>query len=553
MIKTLNQVLSDDRESFRIPRSVQDTVPVRRVYADGVFRVGNKYSKTFRFTDVNYSVASGDDKQSMFLDYCELINALEVGATTKITISNRRQSRAGFQDNLLPLRKDGLDGYRSEYNAMLMDNALSGSGIVQEKYITVSVHKNSYEEARTFFTRVATELSGRFSKLSSRCIELDAQERLRIFHDFFRAGQEEMFCFDMPLSMRHGHSFKEAICPESMSVAADHIKMGNIYARALYLREYPSYLKDSMVSEMCDINRNLMFSIDIIPVPTDEAVKEVESRLLGTETDITNWQRKQNRNNNFSAVVPYDLEQQRQESKEFLDDLTTRDQRMMFAVVTLVHAADSLEQLNTDTEALLAVGRKHICSFDVLKYQQLQGLNTALPYGLRKIDALRTLTTESTAVLTPFRAQEINHENGVFCGRNAISKNLIFVNRGELLNGNGFILGVSGSGKSFFAKRDIVSLALKGDCDILIIDPESEYGSLVSGLGGEVIRIAADSASHINALDLPEEAGESENPVVLKSEFMLSLCEQLVGSGRLTAREKSLIDRCTPLVYKDYL
>ena len=232
----------------------------------------------------------------------------------------------------------------------------------------------------------------------------------------------------------------------------DYFKMGNRYGRVLFLREYASYIKDSMVAELTDLNRNLMMSIDIVPVPTDEAVREAESRLLGVETNITNWQRKQNQNNNFSATVPYDMEQQKKEMKEFLDDLTTRDQRMMFAVLTMVHTADSKEQLDNDTEALLTTARKHLCQFAVLKYQQMDGLNTAMPFGTRKIDAFRTLTTESLAVFIPFRVQDIYHENGIYYGQNVISKNMIIADRRQLLNGNSFILGVSGGGKSFAAK-----------------------------------------------------------------------------------------------------
>ena len=553
MIKTLKQALRADKESFRIPRPVQETIPIKRIWPDGMMQTGNKFSKTFRFTDINYSVASKDDQMAMFLDYCELLNSLEVGATTKITLNNRRLNKENFSKNLLPHQNDGLDHYRDEYNQMLMDKAMSGSGIVQEKYITVSTLKQNFEDAKIFFARVSADLSTRFARLSSKCIELDISERMRIFHDFFRIGQEEQFRFELSELMKKGHSFADSVCPDSIAYRKDHIEMGGKFARVLYLREYPSYIKDSMITELCEMNRSLMLSMDIIPVPTDEAVKEVENRLLGTETNITNWQRKQNQNNNFSAVVPYDLEQQRQESKEFLDDLTTRDQRMLFVTVTLVHVADSKEQLDTDTEALLSVGRKHICQFEVLKYQQMEGLNTVLPYGIRKIDALRTLTTESTAVLMPFRAQEINHKNGIYCGQNAISKNLIFVNRTELLNGNGFILGVSGSGKSFFAKREVVPLILRGGADVLIIDPEREYSSLVKGLGGEVIHIAAGSNNHINAMDMAADYADAENPVILKSEFVLSLCEQLIGSGKLTAKEKSLIDRCTALVYRPYI
>ena len=553
MIKTLNQILKSEKEPFKVPSSVQDTIPIKKIWKDGTFQVGNKFSRTFRFTDVNYSVAARDDQLAMFLAYCELLNALEIGATTKITINNRRMTKSSFARNLIPHADDGLDEYRDEYNSMIMDAAIRGNGILQEKYITVSVIKKSYEEAKTFFSRVYTELASRFAGLSSKLYEIEAVDRMRVFHDFFRIGREESYHFDLGDLMKRGHSFTDAICPNSMTVKSDHIRIGKKYARVLYLQEFPSFLKDSMVSELCDINRNLMLSIDIIPIPTDEAVKEVERKLLGTETEITNWQRKQNKNNNFSAVVPYDLEQQRKESKEFLDDLTSRDQRMMFVTVTLVHVADSKKQLDTDTEALLSVARKHICQFQTLKYQQLDGLNTALPYGLRKINALRTLTTESAAVFMPFQAQEINHPEGIYCGQNAISKNLLFVNRSSLLNGNGFVLGVSGSGKSFFAKDEIIQLVLRNQGDVIIIDPEREYDRLVRALGGEVINVAADSKNHINAMDMESEYADSENPVLLKSEFILSLCEQLVGSGKLSAKEKSLIDRCTQIVYRSFI
>ena len=253
------------------------------------------------------------------------------------------------------------------------------------------------------------------------------------------------------------------------------------------------------------------------------------------------------------AIQGYDLEQQRKESKEFLDDLTTRDQRMMFAVLTMVHTADSKEQLDSDTEALLTTARKHLCQFAVLKYQQMDGLNTVLPFGVRKIDALRTLTTESLAVFIPFRVQEIYHENGVYYGQNVISKNMIIANRRHLLNGNSFILGVSGAGKSFTAKEEMTNIILTDpNADIIIIDPEREYSPLVKAMQGEVIHISATSENHINAMDMNSDYGDGANPVILKSEFILSLCEQLIGGASLGAKQKSIIDRCTASVYRHY-
>ncbi len=553
MIKTLRNTFKQDKEKFAIPSSVQQAIPIQTIWQDGIFQIGrNKFSKTYKFTDINYAVAGREDKETMFLEYSELLNSFDSGAITKITINNRRLNKQDFEKTILiPMREDGLDLYRKEYNDILLEKATGSNSIIQEKYVTVSVFKKNIEEAKNYFTRVGTELVSHFARLGSKCAEMNAEDKLRALHDFYRTGEETSFHFDLSETMRKGHSFKDFICPDSLEFEKDHFKMGTRFGRVLFLREYASYIKDSMIAELTDINRNLMMSIDVIPIPTDEAVREVENRLLGVETNITNWQRRQNANNNFSAVVPYDMEQQRKESKEFLNDLTSRDQRMMFATVTLVHTADSLEQLDEDTETLLTAARKHLCQFAVLKYQQMDGLNTALPIGHRKINSLRTLTTESLAVLMPFRVQEIMDEGGIYCGENAISHNLIMCNKAKLLNPNSFLLGVPGSGKSFAAKMLIVFLALATGDDILICDPEREYASLIEAMGGEVIRIAAGSRDRINAMDMVEGYGDGRNPVIDKSEFVLSLFEQLDSKG-INAKEKSIIDRCTDAVYEDY-
>ena len=523
MIKTLTNLFKQDKEKFVVPKGVQDVIPVAAIFDDGIFKVGkDKYSKTYRFTDINYAVASREDKEAMFLEYSELLNSLDSGATTKITINNRRLNRLDFEQTILiPTTGDNLDEYREEYNKMLLDKATGANSIVQDKYITISINKKSVEDARTYFARVGADLIAHFGRLGSKCVELETDERLRIFHDFYRVGEESSFHFDIKETRKKGHDFKDYICPDTMEFEKDYFKMGNRYGRVLFLREYASYIKDSMVAELTDMNRNLMMSIDIVPVPTDEAVKEAENRLLGVETNITNWQRRQNANNNFSATVPYDMEQQKKEMKEFLDDLTTRDQRMMFAVITMVITADSKEQLENDTEALLTTARKHLCQFATLRFQQVDGLNTVMPFGTRKIDAFRTLTTESLSVFIPFRVQDIFHENGIYYGQNVISKNMIIADRKQLLNGNSFILGVSGGGKSFAAK-------------------------------GEVINISATSDNHINAMDMNKDYGDGANPVILKSEFIMSLCEQLIGGTNLGAKQKSIIDRCTASVYRSY-
>ncbi len=556
-MKILNRTLfKKDKEKFKIPKSVQDAIPIDAMWEDGIFLVGkNKYSKCFKFTDINYSVASREDKEEMFLEYSELLNSFDTGATSKITIINRRLNKLDFQKTMfIKLEDDELDKYRKEYNKMLLDKATASNGIVQEKCITITIEKKSIEDARLYFLRIGTELINKFKELGSVCVELEAVERLQLFHDFYRVGEETAFNFDFISNMRKGHSFKDYICPDTFEIKDDYIKIGNRYARVLFLKEYANYIKDSMVAELTDINKNSMMSIDVIPIAMDEAVREAENRRLGVETNITNWQRRQNANNNFSAIIPYDLEMQREQSKEFLDDLITRDQRMFMSVLTMVHTAETKEELDNDTEEILTIARKNLCQFGVLKFQQLDGLNTAMPFGVRKIDTLRTLTTESLAVFMPFRVQEIRETNGIYYGQNVISKNMIIADRKKLLNGNSLVFGVSGSGKSFITKEEIVFTMLKDkNADVIVIDPENEYTPLVKALGGEVIKVSATSGNHINAMDMNKNYADGANPVILKSEFILSLCEQLIGSDNLGAKQKSIIDRCTASTYRYYL
>ena len=553
MIKSIKAILAQDKEKFKVPRKVQDLIPIKSIWPDGIFKVGNKFSKSFRFSDINYLVASREDKESMFLTYSELLNSLDSGATTKITINNHRLNRSDFEESILmPMKQDGLDEYRKEYNDMLLDKATGANGITQEKYITITVAKKDIEEARAYFARIGADLTAHFANLGSKCVPLNAVERLRILHDFYRPGDEAAFSFDMNRKARLGHDFRDYICPDSVERTADHIKLGEKYARVLFLKDYASYIKDSMFSEMTELNRNLMLSIDVIPIPTDEAVREVERLLLGVETNITGWQRRQNQNNNFSAVVPYDMELQRKESKEFLDDLTTRDQRMMFGLITMVLCADSKEQLDSDTEAVLSVARKHMCQLATLKFQQIDGLNTVLPIGARKINAFRTLTTESLAVFIPFKVQEIRDSGGIYYGENAISHNLIMCNKANLLNQSAFLLGVPGSGKSFCAKELITFLILNTDDDILICDPEGEFAPLVQALGGDIstiIHMAAGGKDRLNAMYMVDGYGEN-NPIVEKSQFVMSLVEQIDKNG-VGPQQKSIIDRCTALVYQE--
>jgi len=553
MIKSFSKLKKQNKEEFRIPKTTQDTISVDTVYKDGIFKIGNRYTKSYRFLDINYAIASKEEKIGLFLDYGDLLNSFDSSVMVKITVNNHKIDLHKFkEDILIPFKEDGLDEYRKEYNEMLLDKLKESDDIVQEKYLTLTVFKNNVEEARSYFSRIGTELSSHFAKLGSGCIELNLEERLKILHDFYRSDESE-FNFDMKDNMRKGHSFKDLICPLAPEFKHKYFKLDDKYGRVLYLSNYPRFIKDSIVSELCNLNKNMMYSMDLISIPTDEAVKEIERKLLGVNTNITNWQRRQNANNNFSAVIPYDMEMQREECKEFLDDLTIRDQRMMLCNITIVHLADSKEELDNDTELLKSVARKFMCDLSILYFssRQLDGLCTALPIGLNRLNIIRTLLTESASVFIPFRAQEIADKGGIWYGQNAITNNPIFCNKECLQNPNAFVLGVPGSGKSFLTKEEIEFIIMRTDDDILICDPENEYSNIIRKFGGEVIEISAGSKDHINAMDMKDGYGDSGDPVRDKSQFIMSLIEQVSRKG-IDDLERSIIDRCVRETYMEF-
>lgn len=409
----IKNIFKKEKEKFVIPKGVQDVIPIKRIWKDGIFMVGmNKYSKTFKFTDINYIVASEEDKEAMFLDYMQILNSFECEMLVKISILNSKINEQIVENNVkIENEKDRLDRLRKEYNKLIDEGEKASNGIMQEKYITITIKKKNLEEARTAFRRITIELNKHFKKLNSVCTELDSDERLKLLHNFYRMGEENDFCFDMIDNMQKGHSFKDYISPDSFEFKSDYFKMGNKFGRVIFLKEYASFIKDSMISELTDISKSLILTIDISPVATDEAIKEAERILLGIETNKANYVRKQSENNNFLASVPFDMEQQEQEAREFLNDLMTRDQRMFLGLITIVFTADTEKELDNITESILTTARKNLCQFGLLKFQQLDGLNTALPIGVEKINIVRTLTTESLAVFMPFKVQEVQHLN----------------------------------------------------------------------------------------------------------------------------------------------
>ena len=417
MIKSIRRHLAQEKDSYKLPRRVRDLIPIHRIWKDGIFLSGKKYSKTYCFSDINYQVASLADKKQMFFSYSAIINGMDSNASFKITQSKRHMTQLDIEEGvLMGMCNDGLNGYRKEYNDFLISRSVGGNGSYQERYLTVSIAKRSIRDARNYFDRVGPEITARFAELGSRCRELSTEERLRILHNFYRPEDSEYFHFDLEHSARMGHDFRDYICPDSIEKHKDYLMVGNRYARTFYLKDLASFIRDDILDELTSLNSDLMLSIDVLPIQTDEAVREVENRLLGVEKNMADWQRRQNRNNNYSAMLPYEMELQRKETKEVLDDLTTRDQRMMLSVITMVVTADTKEQLDSLTESLRSIAQNRMCQIAPLTFQQMDGLNTVLPIGPRKINAFRTLTTESLAVFMPFKVQEIQEKGGMYFG-----------------------------------------------------------------------------------------------------------------------------------------
>lgn len=542
-----------DRKYFTRPRSTQDLIPVDTVYDDGMFLSnGGIYSKCFQFSDINYTIADQSQQESLIRDLRSINKSCTASEISQITIINRHLNQELLDALRYTMAGDEYDVFREELNTMLENQIGRGTGIIQERYFTMSVSKNSAKEAKTHFDRVGTEMALRFAGMGSNFVPMGLSDRLRILHDFYRPGDESYWDFDFKDKKKKGHSFKDSIAPMSVVPARDHFQIGGRYVRVLAMTEYASWIDDGTLSRLTNLDTEIILSVNFLPVPTDEAVKFFQSKLDSVEANSMRYQQKQMERTKLAVPEPYNIKKERQVITDSLNDITVRDCGLVVATITIAHMADSLEKLDSDTELIRTVARDVNCEFNICTEQQLDALNTCLPYGLDRISMDRSLTTESLAAFMPFNAQEICDETGVLYGQNAITRNLVVVDRLAKSSGNGFVLGMTGGGKSFFCKEELVELRFKyppEKADFLILDPESEYNNLTLELGGEVFHVGVDS---INPFDLELDLTE-RNPLAYKTEFITTFCEKVMEDDGLDAQTKSLIDRAVRLVYKVFL
>lgn len=559
MFKVLSgkKKVSGRKVKTKIPRTVQQSIPYLKVLDNGLFEVvKGLYSKTIRFQDVNYLTARQDDQEDIFVKYGAFLNYFSPSTQLQVTIFNRTMDKAKLESNILiKSRKDGLDEFREEYNGMLRDKITEGrNDIIKEKYITISIPAKNEGEAKGSFISLENETINNLRSMGSQASILSTKERLELMHDFYRPGHEGEFNIDLSTLRKQGITTKDVIAPDSFEFKRNYFRMGEKYGRALFVSKLPTFLTDKFISELADFSFNMIMTINIKGVAPDEALKRVKRQITGMEQDKIEQQKKASKAGYDPEMINHELRLSLREAEELLDDLQSKNQKMFLVNIIIIHLADSLEELDRNTDSINSVARKHLCQTAVLNYQQEDALASALPLGIQRLKITRTLTTESTAIFMPFTSQELIQKDGMYYGLNAVSRNLIMLNRINLKNANGFILGTPGSGKSFSAKREMINVLLNTLDDVIIIDPEREYTPLVENFGGEIIQISTSSKNNLNPLDLNMNYSDEDDPLLLKSEFILSLFECIIGGNTgLSAKEKTIIDRCVKKTYTEYL
>lgn len=545
------------------PTSSTRAVGYLRMYSDGICLVEDGlYSKTFSFADINYQTARRDDQVSIFGKYCELLNACQPGTDLQITIINSNLDEQDFRRKMLmPLRGDSLDPYREEMNDMLTAKALEGqNSIVHERYATVSTKAESYTDAKVALARIESDMQAQFEALPCAVSSLTGEQHLRVLYGLTHPNEKFEYSYrDIELSGLTSRSF---IAPSSFDFTPkSYFSFGDYYGQALYLgRGLPADLQDCLLAKIVDLPINLVVTLHIQVVDQHDALEQVSSKIAKIDMDIMNKSLKANQQGLSQALcIPEGLKQSREAAEELLNDLRNNNQRMFMVTPLIYTYASSLEDLQSQILQITSVCKGQMVEADKIDFMGRETFNSILPLGKNHFGSSRQrrLTTASTAIMVPFTTQELFQPGGKYYGLNAISRNLICLDRTSLKAGAGVILGSPGSGKSFGTKEEMTSILLSSDRDeVLVIDPEREYSAVVDEFGpdiGEVIKISADSPNYLNPMEITDDYNDDGDPVILKCEFILSLCELLIGGRNgLTPNEHSIIDRAATQTYRDY-
>ena len=539
---------------YRTPKSIQETIEIISIAENGIFEVTkNQYSKCYLFQDINYTTTNEEEQIDIFEKYCKFLNSLD--CNFKITINNKNKDMEGLRETvMLAYKKDGYDNFRKTYNDIIEEKIIEGrQGIEQERYLTLTIERKNFEEAKAQFATLEATIHKAFIELGADIVPLSGNERLKVLHDFYRLGNEENFDFDIRKARKVGADFRNDLCNGMIKYYTDRFEDESKYCKALFIKKYPSSLSDRFLNEITSLPVHSITSIDVVPVPKDLTTKTLQKKYLGIESDIIKQQRVRNKNNDFSTEISYAKRTEKKEIEAIMDDVRDNDQCLFYVAVTIIIMADTMEELNSISETVETIGKRNGCTIDVHYLKQREALNTALPIGVRQVETMRTMLTQSLAVLMPFNVQELNDSSGNYYGINQISKNINIGNRKKLINGNGFVFGVPGSGKSFFCKMEMGSVFLSGNDEIIVIDPQNEYFDIAKTYGGTVINMSTYTDNYVNPLAMDVwnlDQSDSKGWIREKGEFMLGLCEQCIGEA-LNSRQKSIIDRCIRKMYID--
>lgn len=558
--KEINAAILRARNTNKKEKSAQDSIPYLRMFPDGICQVRDQlYTKTIGFQDINYQLAQNEDKTAIFESWCDFLNYFDSSIYFQLSFLNMTANAKDYESSIaIKPQDDDFDSIRTEYADMLHNQLAKGNnGLTKTKYLTFGIEADNIRVAKPRVERIENDLWNGLKRMGVSVESLDGKERLKLCHNIIRMDGNEQFNFDWKWLVPSGLSTKDFIAPSSFEFREGRtFKTGNKYGAVSFLQILAPELNDRVLADFLDMESNLLITMHIQSLDQVKAIKTIKRKITDLDKMKIEEQKKAVRSGYDMDIIPSDLATYGGEAKKLLADLQSRNERMFLMTFLVMNTADNKQQLENIAFQASGIAQKHNCMLIRLDFQQEQGFMSSLPLGLNQISIQRSLTTSATAIFVPFTTQELFQSSGepLYYGLNALSNNLIMVDRKRLKNPNGLILGTPGSGKSFSAKREITNIFLITSDDIIICDPEAEYYPLVDRLGGQVIKISPTSGDYINPMDINLNYSDDESPLSLKSDFILSLCELIVGGKEgLQPVEKSIIDRCVRLIYADYL
>ena len=558
--RQIEAAIANAKRQDKRHKSAQDSIPFQRMFPDGICRVTDTYyTKTIRFQDINYQLSQNEDKTAIFDGWCDFLNYFDASVHFQLTFLNMAANKDTYGTQItIPLRGDEDDAIRTEYTQMLRDQLAKGNnGLIKTKYLTFGIDADGMKTAKPRLERIETDVLNNFKRLGVAAEPLNGTDRLRLLHDMLRIDDPAPFRFSWDWLASSGLSVKDFIAPSSFEFAkGNYFGIGQKRGAVSFLQILAPELNDRMLADFLDMESSLTVTMHVQSVDQVSAIKTIKRKITDLDRMKIEEQKKAVRSGYDMDIIPSDLATYGAEAKKLLQELQSRNERMFLLTFLVLNIADSVPKLRNNVFQASSIAQKYNCQLVRLDFRQEEGLMSSLPLGLNQVEIQRSLTTSAVAIFVPFTTQELyqNGSEALYCGLNALSNNLIMVDRKFLKNPNGLILGTPGSGKSFAAKREIANVFFVTNDDIIICDPEAEYGPLVERLHGQVIKISPTSPHFINPMDLNLNYSDDENPLSLKSDFILSLCELIVGGkDGLQPVEKTIIDRCVRMVYRDYL